>query len=86
MSTTSRGYGYAHQALRKRWAARVKRGGVFCARCGFELLPDAEWDLGHDPADRSRYEGPECVRCNRSTALERRLAGSRGFRYRSPAW
>jgi len=90
MTTADRGYGYPHQALRKRWAARVKRGGVFCChpRCGFEILPGEPWDLGHDPVDRSRWLGPMHRKCNRNTTLERRLhgVGLRVFRYRSPSW
>ena len=90
MTTAERGYGYAHRALRERWRKRVERGGVFCThpRCGLEILPGEPWDLAHDPADRSRWIGCQHARCNRNTSLERRLrgSGSRGFRYRSPAW
>lgn len=38
-STTAAGYGGAHQRLRRRWAVRVERGGVSCARCGRDIPP-----------------------------------------------
>lgn len=75
-STTERGYGAAHQLLRKRWAPVVARGGVRCARCHRLIPPDAPWDLGHDDQDRSRYSGPEHSRCNRAT--EARKAARQG--------
>jgi hypothetical protein len=83
-------YGYAHRVLREKWRLRVNRGGVACADpwCGRPIEPGDPWDLGHDPMDRTRWIGPMHARCNRSTALERRLAGvgKRGFRWGNPAW
>jgi hypothetical protein len=70
-STTVRGYGAVHQALRKRWASRVVRGEVRCARCGRLIVPGTPWDLGHDDYDRSRYTGPEHRACNRATSGRR---------------
>ena len=69
--TVARGYGPAHKALRRRWAAQVARGVVHCARCGKWIAPGTSWDLGHVDGDRSRYAGPECVPCNRATAPRR---------------
>lgn len=66
-----RGYGPAHRKLRANWAKRVAAGNVNCARCGKPILPGQPWDLGHDDHDRTRYNGPECVPCNRSTARRR---------------
>lgn len=64
-STTDRGYNGAHKAERAKWVPIVKAGGVMCARCGEPLLPDAPFDLDHTD-DRSGYNGPAHVACNRS--------------------
>jgi hypothetical protein len=70
--TVARGYGPAHKALGKRWAREVAAGVVACARCGRWIAPGEPWDLGHVDGDRSRYAGPEHVRCNRATASRRK--------------
>jgi hypothetical protein len=67
-TTAERGYGSAHQQLRAKWAVKVKRGGVPCARCGEPIVPGTPWDLGHDDNDRSTYSGPEHASCNRGAA------------------
>jgi hypothetical protein len=83
-------YGYEHRRLRERWRPRVERGEVACClpRCGLPIQPGEPWDLAHDPMDPTRWLGPAHARCNRNTALERKLHGRRrrGFHYRSPAW
>lgn len=70
-TTSERGYGTAHQKLRKRLARTVNAGKARCARCGEPIIPGTPWDLGHIDHDRSRYAGPEHVRCNRATAGRR---------------
>lgn len=70
--TSARGYGSAHQKLRKQLAPEVEAGGVRCWRCGDPIRPGERWDLGHDDHDRNIYRGPEHVACNRSTANRKR--------------
>jgi len=61
-STAQRGYGSAHQRLRKRLEPIVASGQAECWRCGLPIQPGQEWDLGHDDEDRSIYRGPEHAR------------------------
>jgi hypothetical protein len=66
-STTERGYGAAHQALRAQWKFKVDTGTVPCARCGKTIRADDAWDLGHDDSNRNKYAGPEHANeCNRA--------------------
>lgn len=72
MSTTAaNGYGHRHRRLRLQWTPEVEAGGVRCARCGWPIAPTEPWDLGHDDHDRTRYQGPEHVRCNRGAPKRR---------------
>ena len=64
-STTARGYGAEHQAMRRLWEPKIATGRVNCARCGKPIGPGEQWDLGHSD-DRSRWIGPEHSLCNRS--------------------
>lgn len=80
-STAERGYGAAHQALRRKVKRTVDAGLGYCWRCGRWLDPSKPWDLGHDDDDRSVYRGPECLPCNRSTAARRRLPPLRSRRW-----
>lgn len=59
-----RGYGAAHDALRRRWAPKVALGRVDCSRCGERIRPGEPWHLDHDSTDRSRYLGPSHESCN----------------------
>ena len=70
--TTARGYGTAHQRLRKALARQIAAGGVLCARCGKPIEPGTPFDLGHVDGDRSRYQGAEHRACNRATSGRRR--------------
>ena len=67
----ARGYDATHEAERARWEPIVATGGVRCWRCLVLLDPELPWDLGHDDRDRTKYRGPECVRCNRATSTRR---------------
>jgi hypothetical protein len=78
--TTAQGYGFSHQQFRKRVAILVAQGGYVCPRyghpqfphCPGEILPDEEWELGHDDHDKRIYTGPEHARCNeRAGGLKR---------------
>lgn len=63
-----RRYGAAHRRLRARWARKVERGGIFCARCGELIDPRDKWDLDHVDGGRPmEYHGPSHARCNRAT-------------------
>jgi len=79
VGTTARGYGQAHMRRRASVAPLVLAGRVKCARCGEPILPDQEWDLGHDDLDRSRYTGPEHAR-----KADCRAGGNRSTSGRKP--
>ncbi len=72
-TTTSRGYGAAHQAERRRWEPTVKSGQATCYRCGEPIDPDGPWDLGHND-DRTAWTGPEHQRCNRGAGARNATA------------
>jgi hypothetical protein len=77
LSTSQRGYGAAHEAIRRQLEPLVAAGMLECARCGKSIKGDEPWDLGHDDVDRSSYTGPEHRRCNRQTATHRMRRVSR---------
>jgi hypothetical protein len=81
-STTARGYGNAHQALRKRVATVVAAGAAVCWRFGGPIYPGEAFDLGHDDHDRTRYRGPEHVLCNRSAGAASKQHKAKPVRHR----
>ena len=70
-TSTQRGYGAAHQKLRRQIEPLVRSGHAICWRCGLAIPAGSDWDLGHDDEDRTRYRGPEHVKCNRATSARR---------------
>jgi hypothetical protein len=70
-STSARGYGAAHQRLRRTLAPYVAAGVASCASGGI-ILPGERWDLGHVDGRRDQYAGVEHRSCNRATARHRR--------------
>ena len=76
-TTSQRGYGRGHRALKKHLEPVVAAGLARCWRCGEPIDKDEPWDLGHDDHDRSRYRGPEHRACNRAT---------NGVRVKSQRW
>jgi hypothetical protein len=70
-TTTERGYGPDHRALREQYRPLVEAGMVRCWRCGEPINPGDAWDLGHDDLDRSVYRGPEHRAHNRATSKAR---------------
>lgn len=70
-STTARGYGAAHQGLRRRVDILVQAGRATCWRCGLAIRPGEPWHLGHDDEDRTVYRGPEHPDCNTGAAAEK---------------
>lgn len=63
-NTTERGYGNNHQKLRATVKLEVDAGNATCWRCTQPISPTEPWHLGHDDNDRTKYNGPEHVRCN----------------------
>lgn len=84
-TTTSRGYGNAHQRLRKQLARSVEAGYAVCWRCGLPIKPGTPWHLGHDDHDRSIYRGAEHARCNLS-AGGRQNSGDPPIERHSRVW
>ena len=88
-------YDGLHRRLRKRWVPIVAQGRTTCTRFGHPLFPDcpgliapgAEWHLGHDDFDRSRWTGPEHGTCNvRASNLKRDGLLNADPRPRSREW
>ena len=73
-TTTERGYGSTHKALRAHWQTLITREPQPCTRCGQPITTHDTWHLDHDDHDRSKYRGPSHATCN--TAAGGRLAHS----------
>lgn len=76
-STTDRGYGSEHQAIRK--ALLADAYGQACPHCGFPMLQGQSLDLDHT-ADRTAYRGFAHASCNRSEGARRGNAKRRRSR------
>src|SRR5512143_1351333 len=63
LSSTQRGYGYAHVQERSRWVPLVEQGCVTCVLCGGWVQPGTPWHLDHLP-DRTGYRGVAHASCN----------------------
>jgi hypothetical protein len=91
--TSERGYGAKHQQLREQWAPKVTAGLVdchatVCLEPSRPIAPGSDWDLGHTP-DRTRWTGPEHMRCNRAEGGRRGAEvtnGQRAALRHSRAW
>jgi hypothetical protein len=70
-TSTERGYGTDHRALREQWVPLVEAGQVICWRCGELIGADEPFDLGHDDSDRTKWRSPEHVACNRAVNSRR---------------
>jgi hypothetical protein len=71
-TTAQRGYDAQHQRMRKRYEPLVRSGQATCWRCDQPIDPEGPWDLGHDDIDRTKYNGPEHVKCNRGAPSRNR--------------
>jgi hypothetical protein len=69
-STTARGYGFRHQAERRRSVPLVEAGGVLCARCHLPIPSGSRWHLDHED-DGVHYRGPAHASCNVKAAARR---------------
>ncbi len=71
-TTSSRGYGRHHQAVRMSWQRSIDdpRRAVVCTICKEDVNPGEEWDLDHTE-DRMGYRGPAHSSCNRRDGAER---------------
>jgi hypothetical protein len=88
LTTTTKGYGWEHQRLRKIWAARVARGGVPCARCGLPIEVGEPFDLGHrdDVPGKRAYQGAEHRYCSRRAGQRKAQLNRRSQRRTSRSW
>lgn len=83
-STTARGYGTQHQALRRELAPKVAAGDAHCTEpichdpdgTGRWIAPGRPWDLAHN-RDTGGYRGPAHQHCNRREGAEWRNAIAR---------
>jgi hypothetical protein len=73
-STTERGYGYEHQALRR--ALLPGAYGQPCRHCGETMQPGQPLDLDHTD-DRTGYRGMAHATCNRRAGADKTNAQRR---------
>ncbi len=70
-STEARGYGKAHQELRRRWKLHMAVYGDNCARCGGWMPPGSAFHLDHSD-DRKGYIGVSHPTCNTVASVKNR--------------
>lgn len=64
-SSTARGYGSEHRALRTSYQRRMdEQGERFTCWRGGEPIDPQDWTLGHCDDDRTVWHGPECPACD----------------------
>lgn len=85
-STTARGYGSKHKAMREAWRVRMVDEGEIvecharvCFMTSRVIDPLEPWDLGHT-IDRTEWTGPEHRYCNRKEPQLRERAAARARR------
>jgi hypothetical protein len=77
-SRQARGYGAAHDRLRRDWQPLVEAGQANCCRCGGWIVPGTPWHLDHDDNDRRKYKGVAHAVCNLSAAGRAGARSGRG--------
>lgn len=86
MASDSPDYGYQHAKERRRLKIIIATDGYICARCHQYRPPGSSFDLDHNDADTTTYNGPACIRCNRGAGGRKARARERARLTRSRNW